>query len=115
MRFFCYTLGDPSAPMPEPTPELYAQMNELVEENIKSGVLVATGGFAPVEEAIKVSYVDGKYSVLDGPFTEAKELIGGWALVEVRDQAEAIEQAKRFLGVVGFGETTIRRVFGPGS
>jgi hypothetical protein len=113
MRFFCYTLADPNTPMPEPSPEMYQQMSELVEENIKAGVLVATGGFAPPAEATKVNYVDGEYTVLDGPFTEAKELIGGWALVEVRDLAECIEQTKRFLSVVGFGETTIRQVYGP--
>jgi hypothetical protein len=113
MRFFCYTLADPTTPMPEPTPEMYTEMSELVDENIKSGVLIATGGFAPVEEAIKVNYSDGKYSIIDGPFTEAKELIGGWALVEARDKAEVIEHTKRFLAVVGFGETTIRQVYGP--
>jgi hypothetical protein len=113
MRFFCYTLGDPNAPMPEPSPEMYSKMEELVQENIKSGVLLATGGFAPLDEAIKVSYADGTYTVLDGPFTEAKELIGGWALIEVRDKPEAVEQTKRFLSVVGGGDTTIRQVFGP--
>ena len=51
--------------------------------------------------------------MIDGPFTEAKELIGGWAYVEVRDQDEAIEWARRFLAIAGDGETTIRQVFGP--
>ena len=58
-----------------------------------------------------MSLEDGKYTVIDGPFTEAKELIGGWALMEVRDKAEAVEWTKRFLGVLGSGESTIRPVY----
>jgi hypothetical protein len=54
---------------------------------------------------------DGKFTVLDGPFTEAKELIGGWALMETRDKDEAIEWTKRFLSIVGEGESTIRQVY----
>ena len=47
----------------------------------------------------------------DGPYTEAKELIGGWALMEVRDKDEAIEWTKRFLDIVGDGESTLRQVY----
>jgi hypothetical protein len=111
MRFFCYTLGDPSAPMPPPTQELMTEMGKLVEEATQAGVLVATGGMAPLDQATKVSYADGKFTVLDGPFTEAKELIGGWALLDTRDQAEAVEWGKRFLTIVGSGESTIRPVY----
>lgn len=57
--------------------------------------------------------VDGKFTVTDWPFTEARELIGGWALLEVRDKAEAVEWAKRFLSIAGNGESTIRQVYGP--
>ncbi len=46
------------------------------------------------------------------PFTEAKELVGGWALMECRDKDEAVEWTKRFLGIVGYGQTTIREVYG---
>ncbi len=52
-----------------------------------------------------------KFTVVDGPFTEAKELIGGWALMEVRDKAEAIEWTKRFLAIAGDGESTVRPVY----
>jgi len=111
MRFFGYTMGDPATPMEPPSPELMTEMGEFVEEATKAGILVATGGFAPPVEATKVSLADGKYTVIDGPFTEAKELIGGWALMEVRDKEEAIEWTKRFLGVLGYGESTIRQVY----
>ena len=113
MRFLGYTLGDPSIPIPPPTPELIAEMGSFVEEATKAGVLLAAGGVGPPAEATRVSYHNGEYTVIDGPFTEAKELIGGWALCECRDKEEAIEWAKRFLTIVGEGESRIRPVFGP--
>lgn len=111
MRFLGYTLGDPSAPVPPPTPELMAEMDKFVEEATKAGVLLATGGLAPADEGTKVVRKDGKVTVIDGPFTEARELIGGWALMECRDKAEAIEWTKRFLDLAGDGESTIRQVY----
>ncbi len=111
MRFLGYTLGDPAAPVPPPSPQLMTEMGRFVEEATKAGILLATGGLAPAEEAVRVSLADGKYTVIDGPFTEAKELIGGWALMDVRDQDEAIEWTKRFLSVLGYGESTIRQVY----
>lgn len=111
MRFLGYTLADPSIPIPPPTPQLMDEMGKFLEEATKAGVLIATGGLGPVEEAVKVSLKDGKFTVLDGPFTEAKELVGGWALMETRDRDEAIEWTKRFLSIVGEGESTVRPVY----
>ena len=82
-------------------------------EAIGAGVIVATGGIAPTAMGAKISLSNGQYTVVDGPFTETKELIGGWALMECRDLAEAIEWTKRFLGVFGEGEVRVRPVFGP--
>jgi hypothetical protein len=113
MKFLGYTLGDPATPMPEMAPEDYQKMGAFIEEATKAGVLLATGGLSDPSEGIKVTYHNGEYTVLDGPFTEAKELIGGWALLECRDKDEAVEWTKRFLAVVGEGESTIRQVFGP--
>ena len=111
MRFFGYTLADPSIPIPPPDPEMYAKMGAFIEEATKAGVLVATGGLGPVDESTKVRYADGEFTVLDGPFSEAKELVGGWALMETRDKDEAIEWTKRFLAIAGPGESTVRQVF----
>jgi hypothetical protein len=111
MRFFGYTMGDPSTPFSPPEPEMMAEMGTFMEEATKAGVLLATGGLAPLDEATRVIRADGKFTVIDGPFTEAKELIGGWALMEVRDKDEAIEWTKRFLAIAGEGETTIRQVY----
>jgi len=104
-------MGDPSIPIPPPTPELMQEMGKFIEEATKAGVLVAAGGLGPVDDGVKVRLTDGKFTVLDGPFTEAKELIGGWALMETRDRHEAIEWTKRFLSIAGDGESTIRQVF----
>ena len=121
MRFLTYTLGDEGVPVPPPAPELMEGMDVLMEEITKAGVLVATGGLAPTAMGAKVSLKDGQFTVMDGPFTEAKELIGGWALMECRDLEEAVEWTKRFVSVVGEGEVRVRpaeavwieRVYGP--
>ena len=111
MRFLGYTLGDPNAPLPPPTPEIMEQMGKLTEDATKAGVLIATGGMAPYAEATKVVRSGGKITVVDGPFTEAKELVGGWALLECRDKDEAVEWTKRFLEIAGDGESTVRQVY----
>jgi hypothetical protein len=113
MRFLGYTIGDPSAPITPPSPEEWAEMSKFMEEATKAGVLLATGGVGPIDEMTKLVRADGKITVLDGPFTEAKELIGGWALLECRDKAEAIEWSRRFLNLAGDGETRLREVFMP--
>ena len=108
MQFLGYTLGDESVPVPAPSPEHMEQMGTMLEEATRSGVLVATGGLAPTSMAAKVSLKDGEFTRVDGPFTEAKELIGGWALLECRDLDEAVEWAKRFVSVLGEGEVRVR-------
>jgi hypothetical protein len=113
MRFLGYTLGDDSMAGEPPSPDLFERMDTFVEEATKAGVIVATGGMAPIADGVKVTLKDGEFTVVDGPFAEAKELVGGWALMEVRDRDEAIEWTKRFLSVAGEGESRLRQVFGP--
>jgi hypothetical protein len=110
MRFLGYTLGDENVPVPPPTPELMTAMDEMIEDATKAGVLVATGGIAPTSMGAKVTLKDGEFTVVDGPFTEAKEIIGGWALLECRDLEEAVEWSKRFVSVIGEGEVRVRPV-----
>jgi hypothetical protein len=113
MRFLGYTLANEAETAPEPpSPELYERMGRFVEEATKAGVIVATGGIAPTSEGARISLKDGNYTVVDGPFAEAKELVGGWALMECRDLSEAVEWSKRFLGVLGEGEVRVRPVSG---
>lgn len=112
MKFFSYTLGDPDAPVEPPDQEMFAKMDAFLAEVTKAGVLLATGGIAHPREGVRVKYADGEFTVRDGPFAEAKELVGGWALLECRDIAEAVEWTKRFLTVAGDGEVTVRPVIG---
>jgi hypothetical protein len=113
MRFLGYTLANEAeTPTEPPSPEVYEKMGRFVEEATKAGVIVATGGIAPTSEGARITLKNGEYSVLDGPFTEAKELVGGWALMECRDLSEALEWSKRFLGVLGDGEVRVRPVSG---
>ena len=111
MRFFGYTLGDPSTTIAPPTPGQLEEMGAFVEEATKAGVFVTGGGWGPLDGAIEVTLHDGKFTVIDGPFTEAKELVGGWALMECRDKDEAVEWTKRFLNVLGEGESRVRPVY----
>ncbi len=72
------------------------------------GVLLATDGLQPSSKGSRVRITNGKFTVIDGPFTETKELISGFAIVQAKSKAEAIDLAKRFLKVVGEGEREIR-------
>jgi hypothetical protein len=113
MRFLGYTLAsEADLPTEPPRPELYEEMGQFVEEAVKAGVIVATGGIAPTSEGAIITLKNGEFTVVDGPFTEAKELVGGWALMECRDKDEAIEWSKRFVSVLGEGEVRIRPVSG---
>jgi hypothetical protein len=88
-----------------------AKMGKLVEEWMKSGVLLATEGCLPSALGARVRLAGGKFTVTDGPFTEAKELIGGFALIHARSKEEAIEHTRNFLKIAGDGETEIRQVY----
>ncbi len=77
------------------------QMGKLIDEMRSKGVLIDTGGKLDGQFEAIVSRKDGKTTVTDGPFTEAKELVGGYALFEVKDRDEAIAWTNRFLDVAG--------------
>jgi len=113
VRFLGYTLGDESVPVGPPGPELFEKMGAFMQEATAAGVIVATGGIAPTAMGAKITLKDGAFTVVDGPFAEATELIGGWALLECRDLEEAVEWSKRFVSVLGEGEVRVRPVFGP--
>jgi len=102
-----------------PPKELIDAIAKLGEEGIKSGLLVQTGGLAPTALGARVRISGGKLTVIDGPFAEAKEVVGGYAVFEVGSKAEAIEHAVRFMELhrkhwPGWeGETEIRQLFEP--
>ena len=93
-----------------PDEAMYAEMGKLVEELAAAGVLLATGG---LDQGTHISSSGGKITVTDGPFTEAKEMIVSFALIEARSKEEAIELSRRFWTIAGDGEGDIRQVFGP--
>jgi hypothetical protein len=103
-----------------PTQQEMADMGQLIEEMAKAGVLIATDGLQPSSKGARVRISGGKFTVTDGPFTETKELVAGYAIIQVKSKEEAIELTKRFLEVVGEGESEIRLMhetpaFGPES
>jgi hypothetical protein len=92
-----------------PTEQAMAAMGELIAEFSRAGVLVTTDGLQHSSKGKRVSIdADGKFTVTDGPFTETKELVSGYAILQVKDMDEAVRLTKRFLEVVGEGESEIR-------
>ncbi len=80
-----------------PNEEFMAAMGESVQRAFESGVMVAAGGLRPSSEGARVSLTGGKVTVVDGPFTETKELVGGWAIMELESREAAIEAARDFV------------------
>ncbi len=110
MRFLC--LYKPSKPEgTPPTQQEMADMGKLIEEQMKSGTLLATEGCLPSAKGARIRLSGAKYTVTDGPFTESKELVAGFAIIRANSKQEAIEQVKNFLKVAGDGETEIREIF----
>jgi hypothetical protein len=92
---------------------------KAAEEETKAGTMLGSGGLAPTAHGARVRLSGGKVSVIDGPFTEAKEIIGGYAQFELKSKEEAIESAVQFMELhkkhwPGWeGETEVRQMFGP--
>ena len=86
------------------------EMGKLIGDMAKAGVLLATDGLKPSSKGVRVKLSDGKITVTDGPFTEAKEVIAGFAIVRVESRTEAIEWARRFLAIAGDGVSEIREM-----
>ncbi|MCS7464985.1 YciI family protein [Paenibacillus doosanensis] len=100
-----------------PSQELLDAMLRYNEELAKAGVLLAADGLQPSSGGIRISYPEpgGKPKVVDGPFTEAKEIIAGFTLIEVKSREEAIEWAMRMPDPHGGGqgEIELRQIFDP--
>jgi hypothetical protein len=101
-----------------PDEKIFSAMGKFNEEMVKAGILLAAEGLQPSSKGVKIKYAGGKPVVRDGPFTESKELIAGFWLIQVKSRAEAIDWMKRapFGGGI---EVEIRQVYeledlGPG-
>jgi hypothetical protein len=110
MKFLClYKPGKPESDE-NPSEEEMAKMGKLIDDMAKAGVLLATEGCLPSSRGARIRIASGKFTVTDGPFPETKELIAGFAMVQVKSKEEAIEWTKRFLTVVGEGQSEIRQL-----
>jgi hypothetical protein len=95
-------------------------MGKFVEKSMKDGTLVDTGGLLPSKDGVRVRLANGKITVTDGPFSESKEVIGGWAILKTDSKGEAIRIATDFMELhrkhwPGFeGESEVRPMFEPG-
>ena len=102
-----------------PPQELMEAIGKLSEEAVKAGTMIASGGLAPTAQSTRVRISGGQLQLIDGPFTESKEIIGGYAQFELPSKEEALKGALQFMELhrrlwPGWeGETEIRQIFGP--
>jgi hypothetical protein len=94
MRFMFIVKSAHAGP---PTPELLEAMNKLADREIKAGRLIDMGGLTPLAMGAQVRIADGRLNVVDGPFVEAKEVLGGYAIFELPGKEEALASAKEFM------------------
>ena len=110
MRFISIFTHEPANRAP--TDAEMATMGKLIEDGMKAGWLIATEGVHFREIGVRVhKNAAGKITVTDGPFTEAKEVIGGYALLKAASKAEVVELTRRFLTVAGQGTCEIHQLF----
>lgn len=100
--------------VPPPTPEHMAKIGAFAEKHMRSGVLLMTGGLVRPSHGIQLRCESGKVSVTDGPFAETKELIDGFALVEVPSRDDAVKLASEFMQIAGDGTGEVLQVFDQG-
>ena len=120
MRYLSFMRSSESYRATPPPPALMEAMGRFVERSMKAGVLVATGGLLPSAEGVRVRLAGGQLTVTDGPFSEGKEVIGGWAILEAASKEEAIRIATEFMSLHREhwpefeGESEVRPMFDPG-
>ncbi len=112
MKFLMTYAQNPN--QPPPTKEQMQKIGALVERNLKSGVLVMTGGLVRATKGIQVRCEGGKFSYTDGPFIESKELIDGFALIQCASKEEALRHCAEFMQIAGDGIGEILQVFDQG-
>jgi hypothetical protein len=113
MKFLSLYTRDSKSPAPMSNEQM-AEMEKLVEEATKSGALFLTGGINPVSKGGAYVRSRGGEITLDGPFTETKELTGGFAILEAKSREEAIEQVREFLKIAGDGDCELHQLMIPG-
>ena len=107
MRYLTFIRHSESYRQSAPPAALMEAMGKFVERSMKDGTLVDTGGLLPSKEGARVRLANGKLTVTDGPFTESKEVIAGYTLVEAASLAEVVEWAKKWPQSDGHGEVEL--------
>jgi len=110
MRFISIYKFDPATHNGPPTDSDIAAMMALIDEMKRAGVFVDTGGVAPKGDSLRVRRAGNNVSVTDGPFTESKEIVGGYCVFDVASRDEAIEWSRRFLDLTGDGVTELHEI-----
>jgi hypothetical protein len=102
-----------------PPKTLMDAMDQIMQEAVNNGTMVMAGGLASTAQSNRVRLSGGKISVIDGPFTETKEVVGGFAIMDFKSKEEALEAAKHFIDLhrqhwPGWeGESEVRQMYGP--
>ena len=110
MRFMIMFKADGDTEADAPACIAIPEMQRFIGELTDAGVVLATEGLQPSERGARLRRSDGKVAVMDGPFTEAKELVAGFVLVEVPSKEAAVELAERFLEIAGEAAAEVREV-----
>jgi hypothetical protein len=88
-----------------------AEMGKLIEESMKAGTLLSTGGLLPLSKGgARIRCSEGNVTIVDGPFTEAKEVIAGFAILQANSREEAIEMVRKFHKIGGDGESELHQI-----
>jgi hypothetical protein len=120
MKFLTFIRSSEAYRQSPPPAQLMEAMQKFVQRTMKDGTLVDTGGLAPSKEGVRLRLADGKITITDGPFSESKEVIGGWAILRADSKADAIRLATEFMELhlkhwPDFqGESELRPMFDPG-
>ncbi len=114
MKFLSIWTPDAQTAAGSHSNEQLAEIGKLIESEMKAGRVLITGGLLPASRGgARVRSSRGKVTVMDGPFTEAKELVAGFAIIQANSREEAIEGVKRFVKVAGDGESELRQIDEP--
>ena len=120
MKYLTFIRHSESYRQSPPPAALMQAMGKFVEQSLKDGTLVDAGGLLPSKDGARVRLSKGKITVTDGPFTETKEVIGGWAILQTASRSEAMRIATEFMELHRKywpefeGESELRPMFGPG-
>src|SRR6266576_5527086 len=109
MRYLCLYKSEQESSAP-PSQDEMAKMGQLIGEMMQAGVLLSTEGCKSSKHGARVKLDNGKFTVTDGPFTEAKEFVGGLAVIKCNSKDEAVAWTKRFLSAVGTGVSELLEI-----